>query len=91
MKKKCIYKFHVKCGDVVKLISGKEKGKVGVITKLLKNKSKIIIRDINIKYKTIKKETKNFKGSKPYLKGEKGEIKKFEFPIHTSNVVKWDE
>jgi large subunit ribosomal protein L24 len=81
MKKKNIYKLHVKCGDVVKLLSGKEKGKVGVVKKLLKKQSKIIVRDINIKYKHLKR-------NKRY---QTGEIKQFEFPIHSSNVVKWDE
>jgi large subunit ribosomal protein L24 len=81
MKKKSTYKIHVKAHDRIKVISGKEKGKIGIVKKLLKKENKIIVEKINIKYKHIKR-TKNY---------ETGKIKKIEFPIHSSNVVKWDE
>jgi len=45
---------HVKQGDTVKVISGKDKGKIGEITKILKNENKVVVKEINIKRKHVK-------------------------------------
>jgi large subunit ribosomal protein L24 len=42
---------HVKQGDMVKIISGKDKGKVGEITKIIKNENRVVVKEINIKRK----------------------------------------
>ena len=45
---------HVKQGDMVKIISGKDKGKVGEITKIIKNENRVVVKEINIKRKHVK-------------------------------------
>nr|YP_010185349.1 ribosomal protein L24 [Ishige okamurae]QVJ99693.1 ribosomal protein L24 [Ishige okamurae]WAM63989.1 50S ribosomal protein L24 [Ishige okamurae] len=66
----------IKVGKEVKIISGKEKGKVGRVEKILRKTNQILIQGINIKTKNIK----------PKVKEEKGEVQRKEFPIHISNV-----
>jgi large subunit ribosomal protein L24 len=73
--------LHVKVGDKVKVISGQNKGKIGVIKTIIKEASKVIIEGINIKIKHIK----------PTRPGDTGQIKELEFPIHSSNVSKYEE
>ncbi|WP_088893848.1 50S ribosomal protein L24 [Leptolyngbya ohadii] len=79
MKKgtKVRYKMHVKKGDTVQVISGKEKGKVGEILKAFPETSKVIVQGVNVKTKHIK----------PQQEGESGQIQTIEFPIHSSNVM----
>nr|YP_005090144.1 50S ribosomal protein L24 [Fucus vesiculosus]AVZ00664.1 50S ribosomal protein L24 [Fucus spiralis]CAX12530.1 50S ribosomal protein L24 [Fucus vesiculosus] len=80
-KTKIKKKLHVKIGEKVKIISGYQKGKVGLVKKIIKQKNKLIIEGINIKIKHIK-------ASRP---GEDGEIKRMEFPIDSSNVSSYNE
>ena len=68
--------LHVKVGDTVKVISGFNKNKIGEITKIYKNTGKVLVKDINFKFKHIKPNSEN----------DVGEIKQFEAPIHHSNV-----
>ena len=75
MKKK--YKVHVKNGDMVKIISGKYKGEIGEITKILHKKKLVILKNLNLKTKHIK----------PNQKEENGKILSIEGPIHSSNVM----
>ena len=70
-------KMHVKSGDTVQIISGKYKGKVGKITKILRKKSQVIIENLNLKTKHIR----------PKQQEESGKIVNFEAPIHSSNVM----
>lgn len=69
--------FHVKKGDTVKVISGHDKGKIGEITEILKQKNQVIVKEVNIKKKHIK----------PKKEGEMGRISQFEAPISSSNVM----
>lgn len=71
-----IQKIHVKIGDVVTIISGYYRNKIGEVTKINKKTGKILIKGINFKFKHVKPNTEN----------EVGEIKQFEAPIHHSNV-----
>lgn len=70
-------KMHVKTGDIVKIISGKEKGKFGTIIQVFPKTSMVIIKDLNLK----------IKHQQPKQKGESGEIRRYEAPIHSSNVM----
>ena len=72
---------HVKQGDTVKVISGKDRGKIGEITKILKNENKVVVKEINIKRKHVK----------PRKEGDVGKISQFEAPIHSSNVMLYNE
>ena len=69
--------LHVKKGDTVKIISGRDKGKVGEILKILGTTNQVVVKDINIKKKHIK----------PKKEGEVGRISQFEAPIDASNVM----
>lgn len=71
------HKMHVKTGDTVQVIAGKEKGKIGEIIKAIPNNSLVIVKGVNIKTKHVK----------PQQEGESGRIETFEGPIHSSNVM----
>lgn len=72
--------MHVKKGDTVKVISGKDKGKTGVVLTALPKKERVIIEGINI----IKKHTK------PNQANPQGGIVSQEAAIHVSNVMLLD-
>lgn len=46
--------MHVKFGDTVKVISGRDKGKIGEVTKIFTHNSTIVIKDVNLKTKHMK-------------------------------------
>jgi len=69
-------KLHVKIGDIVTVISGFHKNEVGEVIKINRKTGKVIIKEINFKFKHVKPKNEN----------EIGEIKQFEAPIHHSNV-----
>ena len=75
--KPLFHKMHVKTGDTVQVIAGKDKGKVGEIVRAIPKDSKVIIKGVNIKTKHVK----------PQQEGESGKIVTQEFPIHSSNVM----
>jgi len=70
-------KFHVKKGDLVKVISGNSKGKEGKITLMLPEKQKAIVEGVNVVTKHLKPTAQNPNGS----------IEKKEAPIHLSNLM----
>lgn len=43
--------MHVKVDDTVQIIAGREKGKVGEVTRLYKHNSTVIVKDMNLKSK----------------------------------------
>ena len=69
-------KLPFKIGDTVKIISGFHKNEIGEIIKVNLKTGKVIIKDINIKFKHLKSKNEN----------EIGEIKRSEAPIHHSNI-----
>ena len=71
------HKMHVKKGDTVQVISGKDKGKVGEVLKALPETSQIVVKGVNVRTKHVK----------PQQEGESGQIQTFEAPIHSSNVM----
>lgn len=68
--------MNLKIGDKVEVITGSSKGKVGKITKILRDKNKVIVEGVNI----VKKHQKG-NGQ------ESGGILEIEAPIHRSNVM----
>ncbi|MFJ7729927.1 50S ribosomal protein L24 [Neobacillus sp. NPDC097160] len=72
--------MHVKKGDQVRVISGKDKGKTGVILASYPKDSRVLVEGINI----VKKH------SKPSQVNPQGGIISFEAPIHVSNVMPID-
>jgi large subunit ribosomal protein L24 len=71
-------KFHVKKGDQVTVISGKEKGKSGKIIAVLTKKSRVVIEGLQMVKKHVKKSQQNPNGA----------IIDREGSIHISNVKK---
>lgn len=71
------YRMHVKKGDTVQVITGRDKGKVGEIVQTLPKISKVVVKGVNVKTKHVK----------PQQEGESGQIATFEAPIHSSNVM----
>jgi large subunit ribosomal protein L24 len=71
------YKMHVKKGDTIQVISGRDKGKVGAITTVNPKTSQVIVEGVNVRTKHVK----------PRQEGESGQIVTFEAPIHSSNVM----
>jgi large subunit ribosomal protein L24 len=72
--------MHVKKGDNVMVISGKDKGKTGVILASFPKKDRVLVEGVNI----IKKH------SKPSQVNPQGGIINQEAPIHVSNVMPID-
>lgn len=70
----------LKTGDKVRVISGKDKGKEGTVTKTLNDKDRVIVEGINM----IKKHQKASQNS------PQGGIIDTEAPIHVSNVMLLD-
>ena len=68
-------KFKVKKGDEVVVIAGKEKGKKGVIAKVITAESRVVVGGINM----VKRHTKASKTSA-------GGVIEKEAPLHVSNV-----
>ncbi|HHY22241.1 MAG TPA: 50S ribosomal protein L24 [Bacilli bacterium] len=72
--------MHVKKGDKVKVISGKDKGKEGVILEAYAKKERVLVEGINM----VKKH------AKPSQDNPQGGILNQEAPIHVSNVMPID-
>jgi len=70
-------KVHIKKGDTVTVISGKDKGKKGKVIKVFPRKKKAIVEGVNL-------ATKH---QKPTAKVPQGGINKIENPIYTSKLM----
>jgi large subunit ribosomal protein L24 len=70
--------MHVKKGDKVTVISGKDKGKIGMIARAFPKRDRVIIDGVNI----VKKHQRSKKD------GKKGQIIERPMPLHVSNVKK---
>ena len=66
----------LKTGDKVVVIAGKDKGKEGNITKVLKNENKVVVEGINVAKKHVKPNGQTA-----------GSIIDMELPIDASNVM----
>lgn len=70
-------KLHVRTGDTVVVLSGKDKGKRGSVLKVIPKKYKVIVDGVNI-------VTKH---KKPRKMGEEGGLVKQEAPIYACKVM----
>jgi large subunit ribosomal protein L24 len=70
-------KFHIKKGDMVKVIAGDSNGQQGKILSVLVSESKAIVEGLNM----VSKHTK------PNAASPQGGIVKKEAPIHISNLM----
>jgi len=65
-----------KTGDKVVVIAGKDKGKEGLIKKILRADNKVVVEGVNIVKKHVKPNGQSA-----------GSIEEMEAPIHASNVM----
>ena len=70
-------KIHVKTGDKVVILSGKDKGKQGKVLEVSPKEGKIIVKGINIVTRHVK----------PRKQGEEGGIVKVEGAMYASKVM----
>jgi large subunit ribosomal protein L24 len=69
--------FHIRKNDLVKVISGKEKGKSGKVLRVFSKQDRVIVEKVNF----VKRH------SKPTGRTRQGGIIEKEAPIHISNVL----
>ncbi|MGI6450871.1 MAG: 50S ribosomal protein L24 [Desulfitobacteriia bacterium] len=70
-------KVHVKKGDMVMVITGKDAGKKGKVLEVIPDKSRVVVEKVNV----VKKH------QKPTKSMPQGGIMDIEAPIHSSNVM----
>jgi large subunit ribosomal protein L24 len=70
-------KMHVKKGDMVEVISGKDKGKKGKVLTALPKQNRVIVEGVNMLTKHVR----------PTRQLQQGGIIHQEGPIHASNVL----
>ncbi len=73
--------MRIKKGDTVKIIAGKEKGKIGKVLRLDRSKNRVWIEKMNF----VKRH------QKPNQQHRQGGIVEKEAPLHVSNVMYYDE
>lgn len=70
-------KVHVKRGDTVVVISGKDKGKKGEVLKVIPKKNRVMVKDVNMVTKHVKPNAANRQGGIVHQEGA----------VHASNVM----
>lgn len=70
-------KIHVKQGDTVQVVAGGDKGKVGVVQKVLPKTGMVVVEGVNVKTKSVQ----------PKSRDEAGRLVSTESPVHASNVA----
>ena len=70
-------KVHVKTGDTVVILSGKDRGKKGKVMAVSPSEGKVIVENANIVSKHVK----------PRRMGEQGTIVKTEAPVYACKVM----
>ena len=71
----------IRLKDKVKVISGKDKGKIGEVVRVLPLERKVVVQGVNI----VKRHVK------PGVVNKEGGIVTFEKPIDVSNVIYFNE
>jgi len=71
--------MHIKKGDTVVVITGKDKGKRGNVLRVYPDKGRVVVEGVNIQTKHQKQTRK-----------ERSDIKHIEGPIDASNVMYYD-
>ncbi|PIR48414.1 50S ribosomal protein L24 [Candidatus Peregrinibacteria bacterium CG10_big_fil_rev_8_21_14_0_10_55_24] len=66
----------IRAGDLVVIISGKDKGKTGTVLRVLARTNRVVVGDVNMRTKHIRA-----------LPNRPGQIVRYEASIHASNVM----
>ena len=69
-------KTHIRRDDKVKVLTGKDRGKIGKVLKVIRKENRVVVENIN----------KVKRHQKPNFKNPQGGIVEAEAPIHLSNV-----
>jgi len=72
-------KYKIKKGDIVKIITGDDKGKTGEVLKVMPKKGKVIVKGCKLAKKAVKPDKE---------KHPEGGFIQIEMPIDISNVAK---
>jgi len=70
-------KLHIKSGDTVIVLSGKDKGRKGKVLEVFQKEGKVIVENLNIAKKHLK----------PRKRGQAGGIVKVEAPFYACKVM----
>ena len=70
-------KFKIKTGDLVQVITGKNKGEQGKVLRVITETSRVVVEGVNV----------GTKHKRANAQGEAGGLVKSEAPIHISNVM----
>lgn len=81
MKMQVLSKIKLKKGDKVVVLSGKDRGKTGLITKIMPKENKLLVQGINL----VTRHTK------PSRTSQAGGIITKEAPLYVSKVAYYDE
>src|SRR5690606_4925204 len=73
--------FHVKKGDTVMVVSGKDKGKTGTVKLVFRSRGKVLVEGLNLVKKAVRPN--------PML-GQRGGVVEMEAPLHVSKVMVYD-
>lgn len=71
----------IRKGDEVVVIAGKDKGKRGLVVKVIEERDRVIVENVNM----VKRHTKG----NP-MQGTAGGIVEKEMPLHISNIAVWN-
>ncbi|QQG42638.1 MAG: 50S ribosomal protein L24 [Candidatus Giovannonibacteria bacterium] len=69
--------MRIKKGDIVKIISGKDRGKQGKVLRAFPKSEKIVVEGVALRKKH----------RRPRRQGQKGEVVTLPSPIHVSNTM----
>ena len=69
--------MHVRKGDLVVVIAGNDRGKRGTIQSVVRDRGRVVVEGVNLRWKH----------RKPNQKNPKGERSQVECAIHASNVM----
>jgi large subunit ribosomal protein L24 len=71
----------IRKGDFVEVISGNERGKRGRVLRIIRDKERVVVQGVNLRWKHMRKSQQNPQG---------GRLRR-EMPVHLSNVMIYDE
>lgn len=69
-------KLLIKTGDLVKVMTGKDKGKTGKVLQTFPKLKRVVVEGVNVSKRHLRTRRE----------GEKGQVVEFSMPIHISNV-----
>ena len=77
INRNAVRKVHVRKGDTVEVIAGKDKGKTGEVKKVIPERNRVVVEKVNMVKKAMR----------PTQANPQGGISTIEAPINASNVM----